>query len=135
MVSWKALVSSSSISIHQRVLPGFNPGPRFLSLNTIAFLALALTSLLAPPTFAQAPAPGAKTPGAVKGYTRNTKSGKIITVKGYTRAGAPKKVVKTVAVKGYTRKTKSGKVITVKSYQRTVAAKKPGSKMMGAPKK
>jgi len=86
--------------------------------------------------FAQAPTTGGpKHAGAVKGYTRKTKSGKIITVKGYTRMGAPTKAVKTVAVKGYTRKTKSGKVITVKGYQRTVTAKKPASKMTGAPKK
>jgi hypothetical protein len=50
-------VSSSSISIQHRVLPGFNPGPRFLSLNTIAFLASALLCLPALPTLAQAPAP------------------------------------------------------------------------------
>lgn len=77
-------------------------------------------SLLPLPVLAQKTPPGKTAHGpksAVKvhGYTRKTKSGKVIQVKGYTRNAKP---AKTVAVKGYTRTTKSGKVIQVKGHTR-----------------
>ena len=84
-------------------------------------------------TMAFAQAPSGKKPVAVHGYTRKTKTGKIITVKGYTRAGAPKMAAKMTTVKGYTRKTKTGKIVTVKSYKR--ASVKTAPKMGGMHKK
>jgi hypothetical protein len=84
-----------------------------------------IASLSATMAFAQAPS--GKKPVAVHGYTRKTKSGKIITVKGYTRAAGMKKPAKTMTVKGYTRKTKTGKIVTVKSYKRTAAPKMGGT--------
>lgn len=77
-------------------------------------------------TMAFAQAPAGKKSVVVHGYTRKAKSGKIITVKSYTRAGGTKKVTKTTVVKGYTRKTKSGKIVTVKSYKRTAVTKTGG---------
>lgn len=82
-------------------------------------IGLLLGSLLGTATFAPVPA-GAKTKTVttVHGYTRKTKSGKIVAVKSYTRNTNHGKVT---TVKGYTRKTKGAKVVTVKSYTRKAA--------------
>jgi hypothetical protein len=86
---------------------------------------LGLASLFAVTALAQAPTPPAMHAGkSVKSYTRKTKSGKVVTVKGYTRKAPGKKAVKTVAVKSYTRKMKNGKVVAVKGYTRKATMKK-----------
>ena len=88
--------------------------------------ALGLTVLLAGSAFAQAPtmAPGTH----VKGYTKTLKSGKMVTVKGYSRKGKMM-TPKTTAVKSYTKTLKSGKMVTVKGYTRKTPMK--GMKMKG----
>ncbi len=63
-------------------------------------------------------APAPKT--AVKGYTKTLKSGKTISVKGYSRKAKP---APKTAVKGYTRTLKSGKTVSVKGYTRTAPTK------------
>ena len=80
--------------------------------------------------FAQAPA-GTH----VKGYTKTTKTGKTIQVKGYNRAAKPA-MPKMAHVKGYTKTLKSGKTVSVKGYTRKMAPKgakpmtsKPGGTM------
>ena len=89
------------------------------------FSALGLAAVFATSAFAQAPAPMGK---HVKGYTKVTKTGKVVMVKGYNRA--PKMAAPKMArVKGYTKVTKTGKMIHVKGYNRMVAPKK----MMGKP--
>lgn len=85
--------------------------------------ALSLAALLImPAAFAQS---------AVKGYTKKLKSGKTVSVKGYTRT--PKMAAKTTTVKGYTKTLKNGKTVAVKGYTRTKTMKKAPMKMM-APK-
>lgn len=74
--------------------------------------------------FAQMPAPAGT---HVKGYTKTTKTGKVVQVKGYDRA-AKMPMPKVAAVKGYTKTTKTGKVVQVKGYTRKVAPKKMTSK-------
>lgn len=54
------------------------------------FSALGLAAVFATSAFAQAPAPMGK---HVKGYTKMTKTGKMVQVKGYTRKVAPKKMM------------------------------------------
>lgn len=54
------------------------------------FSALGLAAVFATSAFAQAPAPMGK---HVKGYTKVTKTGKMIHVKGYNRMVAPKKMM------------------------------------------
>lgn len=95
--------------------------------------ALGLAAVLGvTPVFAQAPAPAGT---HVKGYTKTTKTGKTIQVKGYTRAAKPA-MPKMAHVKGYTRMTKTGKMVQVKGYTRKVTPKgakpmtsKPGGTM------
>ena len=72
--------------------------------------------------FAQAP-----TGTHVKGYTKTTKGGKTVSVRGYNRM-AKKPMPKMAHVKGYTKITKSGKTVSVKGYSRKVAPK--GTKPM-----
>ena len=89
------------------------------------FSALGLAAVFATSAFAQAPAPMGK---HVKGYTKMTKTGKMVQVKGYNRA--PKMAAPKMAhVKGYIKMTKTGKMVQVKGYNRKVAPKK----MMGKP--
>ena len=83
--------------------------------------ALGLAAVFAASAFAQAPA-GTH----VKGYTKTTKTGKVIQVKGYNRAAKP--MPKMTKVKGYTKMTKTGKMVQVKGYTRKVAPKKMMSK-------
>ncbi len=59
----------------------------------------------------------------VHSYTRKTKTGKIVSVKGYKRTAGTHKP-KMTAVKSYLRKTKSGKLIAVHGYARKAPAKK-----------
>ena len=73
--------------------------------------------------FAQMSAPAGT---HVKGYTKMTKSGKMVSVKGYNRMAKP--MPKMARVKGYTKMTKSGKMVTVKGYTRKAAPKKMMSK-------
>ena len=80
--------------------------------------------------FAQTPPPAGM---HVKGYTKMTKTGKMVHVKGYTRGA---KMPKMAHVKGYTKMTKTGKMVHVKGYSRKAPAKgtmkmtpKPGSTM------
>jgi len=73
--------------------------------------------------FAQMPAPAGT---HVKGYTKMTKSGKMVNVKGYNRMAKP--MPKMAHVKGYTKMTKSGKMVNVKGYTRKAAPKKMTSK-------
>jgi len=54
------------------------------------FSALGLAAVFATSAFAQAPAPMGK---HVKGYTKMTKTGKMVQVKGYNRKAAPKKMM------------------------------------------
>jgi len=54
------------------------------------FSALGLAAVFATSAFAQAPAPMGK---HVKGYTKMTKTGKMVQVKGYNRKVAPKKMM------------------------------------------
>ena len=74
--------------------------------------------------FAQMPAPAGT---HVKGYTKTTKTGKVVQVKGYDRK-AKTPTPKMTTVKGYTKMTKTGKMVTVKGYTRKVAPKKGMSK-------
>ncbi len=76
-----------------------------------------------------AQAPTMSKPTAVKGYTKMTKSGKMVHVKGYTRMGKPTMAPKMTKVKGYTKMTKSGKMVKVKGYTRK-ASMKPMKKTM-----
>ncbi len=88
--------------------------------------ALGLAAVFVTAAFAQAPAPAGT---HVKGYTKTTKTGKMVHVNGYNRA--PKMTMPKMAhVKGYTKTTKTGKMVHVNGYNRTVAPKKP---MMGKP--
>lgn len=108
---------------------------RFMKFAKISAL-VALLATVGVAAFAQKPNPvpvaatHVTTATTVKTHTRKLKSGKIVTVKGYTRKT---KVVttapKTVLVKSYTRKTKGGKVVTVKSYTRKAGVKKMAPKM------
>ena len=68
----------------------------------------------------------------VKGYTKTLKSGKKVTVKGYTRMAKP---MPGTAVKGYTKTMKSGKTVTVKGYTRKAPMKgmMKGGSMMKKP--
>jgi hypothetical protein len=91
-------------------------------VGAVAFFATTLAFV--PAATAASKKAGGKTT-AVHGYTRKTKSGKLITVKGYKRSAAKPK---TTAVKGYTRTTKSGKVITVKGYKRSAPKGKKAMK-------
>lgn len=77
--------------------------------------------------FAQAPA-GTH----VKGYTKTTKTGKVVQVKGYNRA-AKTPLPKTAHVKGYTKTTKTGKTVQVKGYNRVMNRPMMKSPMMKAP--
>lgn len=87
--------------------------------------ALGLAAVFAAATaFAQTPAP-AKT--HVKGYTKITRTGKAVQVKGYNRT-AP--MPKTTQVKGYTKTTKTGQTVHVKGYNRAAPMTRP---MMKAP--
>ena len=88
-------------------------------MNVFARLAatLGLAALTATAAFAQmAPTAGTH----VKGYTRTTKSGKTVTVKGYNRMAKP---MPGTAVKGYTRTMKNGKTVAVKGYTRKAPMK------------
>lgn len=78
---------------------------------------LSLVALFAVSAFAQAPtAPGT----AVKGYTKTLKSGKTVTVKGYTRTAKPTPMTH---VKSYMKTLKSGKTVKVKGYARKAPMK------------
>jgi uncharacterized protein (DUF2344 family) len=77
--------------------------------------------------FAQTPMP-AKT--HVKGYTKTTKTGKVVHVKGYNRT-AKTPLPKTTHVSGYTKTTKTGKMVHVKGYTRKSSAMPKG--MMKSP--
>lgn len=80
---------------------------------------LSLVALFAVSAFAQTPAPTA--PGsAVKGYTKTLKSGKVVSVKGYTRKAKPMPMTH---VKSYVKTLKSGKTVKVKGYNRTAPMK------------
>jgi len=59
---------------------------------------------------------------AVHGYTKKTKSGKIVKVNGYLRKAPAKR--KMVAVHSHVRVLKSGKVIAVKGHMRSMPGKK-----------
>ena len=85
---------------------------------------LGLSALFAVSAFAQAPG----TP--VKGYTKTLKSGKTVSVKGYSRMAKP---MPNTAVKSYTRTLKSGKTVSVKGYSRK-APMKGTMKPMGSMK-
>jgi len=100
------------------------------TLKTFARLvsALGLAAVFATAAFAQAPAPAGT---HVKGYTKTTKTGKMVHVNGYNRA--PKMAAPKMAhVKGYTKMTKTGKMVHVKGYSRTVAPKKTMMKKPGS---
>ena len=98
-----------------------------MKLFTRLSAVLSLAALFAVSAFAQAP--GAMKPGTpVKGYTKTLKSGKTVSVKGYTRKAKP---MPKTAVKSYTRTLKSGKTVSVKGYPRKAPMKgtmKPGMK-------
>ncbi len=87
--------------------------------------AIGLAAVLgATAVFAQTPAP-AKT--HVKGYTKVTKTGQMVHVKGYNRAAKP---AKTTRVSGYTKMTKTGETVHVNGYNRKAPSKmKMPSKM------
>ena len=90
------------------------------TLKTFArfFSALGLAAVFAATAaFAQTPA-GTH----VKGYTKTTKTGKMVHVKGYTRA-MKTPMPKMTHVKGYTKTTKTGKMVHVKGYTRKTAPK------------
>jgi len=101
----------------------------FTLFGAAAVLATTLTFV---PAKADSPKVAKKSaPVAVKGYTRKTKTGKVVTVKGYTKGAKAATPAKTVTVKGYTRKTKSGKTVAVKAYTRKVTTpKKPAASHM-----
>jgi len=86
---------------------------------------LGITALFAGAAFAQTPPPApSMTPAApaatrVKGYTRTTKTGKVVQVRGYKRK-SPIMMPKMTAIQGYTRHTKTGKTVAVKGYTRKV---------------
>ena len=93
------------------------------------FSALGLAAVFtATAALAQMPAPAGT---HVKGYTKMTKTGKMVTVKGYDRK-AKMPMPKMAKVKGYTKMTKTGKMVTVKGYTRKVAPKKGMSKPGGS---
>ncbi len=96
------------------------PFARFVSALGLAavFTATAAFAQMSPPAGTH-----------VKGYTKTTKTGKMIHVKGYDRAMKPP-TPKMAHVKGYTKMTKTGKMISVKGYNRKATPKKP---MMGKP--
>lgn len=95
-----------------------------MTLFTRLSAALGLTVLLAASAFAQTPPTAPKMGTPVKGYTKTLKSGKKVTVKGYTRKpAAAASAPKGTAVKGYTRTLKSGKTVAVKGYTRKASTK------------
>ena len=90
-----------------------------MKLFTRLSAVLSLAALFAVSAFAQTPAPTA--PGtAVKGYTKMLKSGKMVKVKGYTRAAKP---TPATHVKSYMKTLKSGKMVKVKGYTRKAPMK------------
>jgi len=82
-------------------------------------------------TVSPATAAGSKKMVHVHGYTKVTKTGKVIHVKGHDRVAPGHKVVK---VKGYTKVTKTGKVVHVKAHTRVVPNTHKGGHMMGGHK-
>jgi hypothetical protein len=130
--------------VRDDISKGYLPMKAFAKFTAL----IGLAGIFAGTALAKAPAPPAAPPATsagttaksgtmVKAHSRTLKSGKVVSVKGYTRK--PKTTMttpKTVAVKGYTRTTKTGKVITVKGYTRKPATKstKPAVSKTAAPK-
>lgn len=88
-----------------------------MKLFTRLSAVLSLAALFAVSAFAQAPT----TPSTpVKGYTKMLKSGKTVSVKGYTRTAKPTPMTH---VKSYMKTLKSGKMVKVKGYNRKAPMK------------
>ena len=132
------LRASRRFRVQNDVKDGPTKGMIFMKAFAKMSALFGLVAVFGTTALAQAPAPPAPPTAAapkmggtaVKGYTRKTKSGKMVTVKGYTRKPTTAMMApKMTAVKGYTRTTKSGKMVTVKGYTRKAAPKTPAPKM------